>query len=329
MRREADSMTPDGLGFGAATIGNLYRAVSDETAHATVDAAWKAGVRYFDTAPHYGLGLSEHRLGVALAHRPRADFLVSTKVGRWLEPSSQSGSDLRFGGYDVPAAFRRVWDFSADGVQRSLEASLLRLGMDRIDIVYLHDPDDHWTEAVSEAYPALAELRAQGVIGRIGVGMNQWEMPARFVRETDIDFVMLAGRYTLLEQPALPELLPLCVERGVSVIAAAVFNTGLMSRPEVGDDARYNFTQSPPEQLARARRLAAICARHDVVLPQAAIQFPLAHPAVTAVVIGARTAEQMADSAALMNAPVPEELWDDLRAEGFLADDVPVPAASR
>ncbi|CAM5514326.1 aldo/keto reductase [Streptomyces fumanus] len=313
------------LGLGAATIGNLYRAISDETARATVDAAWEVGIRHFDTAPHYGLGLSERRLGAALAERPRDAFVLSTKVGRWLEPSDQGGSDLAIGGYDVPADFRRVWDFSADGVKRSLEASLERLGTDRIDTVYIHDPDDHWVEAVEGAYPALAALRDQGVVGTIGVGMNQWEMPAAFVRETDIDQVMLAGRYTLLEQPALDELLPLCVERGVSVVAAAVFNTGLMSRPEVGDDARYDFAQAPKEQVARARALAAVCARHDVVLPQAAIQFPLAHPAVTSVVVGARTAEQITDAAEWMAAPIPPALWDDLRSVGLLGADTPVP----
>ncbi|MFF2374975.1 aldo/keto reductase [Streptomyces xiamenensis] len=313
------------MGFGAATIGNLYRAISDETARATVDAAWEAGVRYFDTAPHYGLGLSERRLGAALAERPRDEFSISTKVGRWLEPSDRGGSDLPIGGYEVPADFRRVWDFSADGVKRSLEASLERLGTDRVDIVYLHDPDDHWAEAVGAAYPALAALRDQGVIGKIGVGMNQWEMPAAFVRETDIDMVMLAGRYTLLEQPALDDLLPLCTRHGVSVVAAAVFNTGLMSRPEVSDDARYNFAQAPKKQIARAREIAAVCARHDVVLPQAAIQFPLGHPAVASVVVGARTAQQMSDAAAWMRAPIPREFWEDLRAAGLLGADTPVP----
>ncbi|QKV96391.1 aldo/keto reductase [Streptomyces sp. NA02950] len=314
------------LGFGAATIGNLYRAITDDTARGAVDAAWDAGVRSFDTAPHYGLGLSERRLGAALADRPRDAFVLSTKVGRWLEPSGRGGTDLEIGGYDVPADLRRVWDFSADGVKRSLEASLHRLGTDRVDTVYLHDPDDHWAEAVGTAYPALADLRAQGVVGRIGVGMNQWEMPAAFVRETDIDEVMLAGRYTLLEQPALGGLLTLCAERGVSVVAAAVFNTGLLSRPEVADDARYNFTRAPQERIARAREIAAVCARHGVALPQAAIQFPLAHPAVSSVVIGCRTAEQVNDAVTWMDTPIPGELWDDLRAEGLLGPEVPVPS---
>lgn len=216
-----------------------------------MDRAWELGVRYFDTAPHYGLGLSEHRLGAALAHRPRSEFLVPTKVGRWLAPSSTAGTDLPIGGYEVPATLRRVWDFTADGVKRLLEASLERLGLDHVDIVYLHDPDDHWEAAIGQAHPALADLRDQGKVSQIGVGMNQWEMPAAFVRETDLDLVMLAGRYTLLEQPALAELLPLCVERGVSVIAAAVLNTGLMSRPEVGDDDRSRPNAGGGLQSAR------------------------------------------------------------------------------
>jgi D-threo-aldose 1-dehydrogenase len=319
-------MVPTGLGFGAATIGNLYRFVDDDTARGAIDAAWEAGVRYFDTAPHYGLGLSEHRLGAALAHRPRGEFRVSTKVGRLLEPVHGGGSDLPVGGYEVPATHRRVWDFSSDGVKRSLAGSLDRLGLDRVDIVYLHDPDDHWDQAVGEAYPTLADLRDEGVVDAIGVGMNQWQMPAAFVRETDLDVVMLAGRYTLLEQPALAELLPLCTDRGVSVVAAAVFNTGIMSRPDVGNDARYNFTRAPAEQIDRARRLAEVCARHDVALPQAAIRFPLGHPAVRAVVVGARNAEQMTGCARWIKAPVPAELWEELRSEGLLGKDVPTPS---
>jgi D-threo-aldose 1-dehydrogenase len=313
------------LGFGAASIGNLYRAISDDVARGAIDMAWDAGVRYFDTAPHYGLGLSERRLGLALANRPRDDFVISTKVGRLLQPSHEGGSDLAIGGYAVPADSSRVWDFSADGVKRSLESSLQRLGMDRVDIVYIHDPDNHVEAAEREAYPALADLRAQGVIRQIGIGMNQWEVPARFVRATDIDLVMLAGRYTLLEQPALAELLPLCAERGVWVVAAAVFNTGLLSRPEVSDGARYNFTQAPATLINRARRMAEACSRHGIPLPQAAIQFPFGHPAVCTVVVGARTAEQMAQCAAWLDKPVPARLWDALRAQGFLSAEVPVP----
>jgi D-threo-aldose 1-dehydrogenase len=312
------------LGFGAAPIGNLYRAVSDEEARAAVDAAWDSGVRYFDTAPHYGLGLSERRLGSALAGRPRSEYVISTKVGRVLEPSDGGGDDLA-NGFDVPASARRVWDFSADGVRRSLESSLERLGADRVDVVYLHDPDQHWEEASRQGIPALVDLREQGVVGAVGVGMNQWEMPARFVRETDVDVVMLAGRYTLLEQAALPEFLPLCLDRGVSVVAAGVFNSGLLSRPVVPDDAKYDYADAPAEVVERARRIAAVCGQHGVTLPQVAIQFALGHPAVVSVVIGSRTGEQMRSNAADFAVPVPAELWSSLQDSGLLGAEVPVP----
>ncbi|MEV5506676.1 aldo/keto reductase [Streptomyces orinoci] len=317
--------TPSRLGFGAATIGNLYRAVTEEAAAEALDAAWQLGVRYFDTAPHYGLGLSERRLGSALAGRPRHEFVVSTKVGRRLDPRDAPVNDLEEGGYAVESCLRRVWDFSADGVRRTLDDSLSRLGLDHVDVVYIHDPDDHVEEALSGAYPALAALRDQGVIRAIGIGMNQWEVPARFVAETDIDVVMLAGRYTLHEQPALEELLPRCVERGVRVVAAAVFNTGLLSATEIGDDARYNFTSAPRGPILRARRLAEVCRRHDVALPHAALQFPLAHPAVEAVVVGARSAQHIADDAGWLATPIPDALWADLRDEGLIPANAPVP----
>lgn len=316
---------PSRLGFGAATIGNLYRAVTDEAAAEALDTAWQVGVRYFDTAPHYGLGLSERRLGSALAGRPRQEFVISTKVGRRLDPREVPTCDLDEGGYAVETSLRRVWDFSADGVRRALDDSLSRLGLDHVDLVYIHDPDDHVEEALGGAYPALAELRDQGVIRAVGIGMNQWEVPSRFVAETDIDVVMLAGRYTLHEQPALDELLPRCMDRGVRVVAAAVFNTGLLSATEVGDGARYNFRNAPPGPILRARRLAEVCRRHHVDLPHAALQFPLAHPAIEAVVVGARTAQHIAADASWLATPIPEALWTDLRDEGLIRADAPVP----
>ncbi|MEU4746825.1 aldo/keto reductase, partial [Actinosynnema sp. NPDC023658] len=241
--------------LGGSTLGNLYRPMTDEQAHELVDAAWAAGVRHFDTAPHYGLGLSERRLGAALAGRPREEFTVSTKVGRLLVPDPDGGGRPDPDGFAVPATHRRVWDFSADGVRRSLEESLGRLGLDRVDVVYLHDPDDHWDQAATEGLPALLRLRDTGVVRSVGVGMNQWRMPARFVRETDVDVVMLAGRYTLLEQPAAAEFLPLCVERGVDVAVAGVFNSGLLARHDVPDSATYDYGPAPAELLARARRI--------------------------------------------------------------------------
>ncbi|GAT67654.1 aldo/keto reductase [Planomonospora sphaerica] len=302
-------------GFGAGPIGNLFTAVDDETARAAVDAAYEAGIRLFDTAPHYGLGLSERRLGAALADRPRDSYTLSTKVGRLLVPSEAGGSrDAE--GFDVPADLRRVRDYSRDGVRRSLDESLGRLGLDRVDIVLIHDPDDHWEQAVSEAYPALAELRDQGVVGAIGAGMNQWEMLARFVRETDMDVVMLAGRHTLLDQSGTRGLLPLCAERGVRVLAAGVFNSGLLATHDAS--GTYDYAPAPGPLLARARRIARVCERHGVTLPQAALAFPLRHPAVVSVVAGARSAAEVTRNAALAAAPVPEALWTDLAAEGLV-----------
>jgi D-threo-aldose 1-dehydrogenase len=305
------------FGFGAAGIGNLYAEVSDADAEAALQAAWDAGVRYFDTAPHYGLGLSERRIGKFLAGVPRNEYVVSTKVGRLLEPSDGTGLDLD-NGFAVPANQRRVWDFSADGIRRSVESSLERLGLGRVDVLLLHDPDNHWEQAAGEGFPALAELRSQGAVGAVGVGMNQWEMPARFIRETSIDVVMLAGRYTLLEQSAAGEFLPLCVEHGVSVLAAGVFNSGLLARPKVADDAKYNYEQAPRELVVRAQRIAAVCERHGATLPQAAVQFVLRHPSVASVVLGVKSAGQAVRNAELFAAPVPEALWDDLRSEGLL-----------
>ncbi|MEU4740205.1 aldo/keto reductase [Actinosynnema sp. NPDC023658] len=302
------------LGFGGGPIGNLYAEVSDADAFGALEAAWDAGVRYFDTAPHYGLGLSERRLGEFLATKPRSEFVVSTKVGRVLEPWSGGGDDLA-NGFAVPAWARRRWDFGADGVRRSLESSLDRLGLDRVDVVYVHDPDSHVEQAVSEAVPALAALRSEGVVGAIGVGMNQWQVPARFVRETDLDVVLLAGRYTVLDHTGA-ELLDLCSARGVAVVAAGVFNSGLLARPEVG--ATYDYRAAPDELVERARRIASVCARHGVTLPGAAVAFPFRHPAVVSVLLGVRSADEVRVNAASAEAPVPDALWDDLRAEGLL-----------
>ncbi|TCO48848.1 aldo/keto reductase [Actinocrispum wychmicini] len=305
------------FGFGAAGIGNLYTTVSDADAEATLQAAWDAGVRYFDTAPHYGLGLSERRLGKFLAGLPRASFVVSTKVGRLLEPIVADGLDLA-NGFAVPRSHRRVWDFSADGIKRSVESSLERLGLDRVDVLLLHDPDDHWETAAGEGFSTLASLRSQGVVGAVGVGMNQWQMPARFIRETSIDVVMLAGRYTLLEQTAATEFLPLCAERGVSVLAAGVFNSGLLARAQIQDNAKYNYVEAPRELVDRAQRIASVCAQYDVTLPQAAVQFVLRDPSVASVVLGVKSAAQVERNARLFTEPVPGQLWDDLCAEGLL-----------
>jgi D-threo-aldose 1-dehydrogenase len=305
-------------GFGAAQLGNLFRETSDAEAADAVDAAWAAGIRYYDTAPHYGLGLSERRLGSALAERTRAELLVSTKVGRLLVPSPDTAHRHDDEGYAVPASIRRVWDFSADGVRRSLDASLDRLGLDRVDIVYLHDPDDHWEAASNSAIPALVALREQGVVDAIGVGMNQSAMPAEFVRRHDIDLVMLAGRYTLLDQSALDDLLPVAADRGVGIVAAGVYNSGLLSEPRPAAGGMYDYKPAPPELVDRALRLAAVCDAHGVDLPTAAVQFPLRHPAVVSVVVGARTADQVRVNVERLATPVPDDLWTELESSGLV-----------
>ncbi|MEU9190396.1 aldo/keto reductase [Streptomyces sp. NPDC048484] len=310
------------LALGAAGIGNLFTEVGDGQADETVGAAWDAGIRYFDTAPHYGIGLSERRLGAALREHPRSAYTISTKVGRRLEPADAGGDDLA-NGFAVPATHRRVWDFSADGVRRTLDASLERLGLDRVDVVYLHDPDDHAEEAFREAYPALEEFRSQGVVGAIGAGMNQTEMLTRFVRDTDVDVVLCAGRYTLLDQRALTDLLPAAQERGTSVVIGGAFNSGLLADPKPG--ATYNYAAAPPELLDRALALKAVAERHGTTLRAAALAFCAAHPAVASVLVGARSPHELRDCAEQFAAPVPVGLWQDLRDADLLPAEAPVP----
>ncbi|MEE1746434.1 MULTISPECIES: aldo/keto reductase [unclassified Streptomyces] len=311
------------LSFGAAAIGNLFTAVEPERAAAAVAAAWDEGVRYFDTAPHYGLGLSERRLGESLRHRPRDAYVLSTKVGRVLDPlpadATGRGGDGLSEGFAVPATHRRRWDFSADGVRRSIEDSLERLGLDRIDIAYLHDPDDHAETAFHEAYPELEKLRAQGVVGAIGAGMNQTAMLTRFLRDTDVDVVLCAGRYTLLDQSALNGLLPEAAARGRSVVVGGVFNSGLLADPRPG--ATYDYTAAPLSLLDRALRIKAVTEGHGVPLRAAALHYPLAHPAVAGVLVGTRSPDEVRDAAALLRREIPDELWDELRAEGLLTEN--------
>ncbi|MBO1268323.1 aldo/keto reductase [Arthrobacter cavernae] len=301
------------LGFGAAGIGNLYRAMPDSQAEDTINAAWDAGVRYFDTAPHYGLGLSERRLGAVLRDKPRDSFTISTKVGRLLEPQDAQGR-LDDEGFDVPADSLRVWDFSEAGIRRSLEDSLGRLGLDHVDIAYLHDPDVHDLEAgISHALPVLEKLRAEGLVRAIGVGTNSAEAALECVESAELDLVMLAGRYTLLEQPGVP-LLDRCTARGTGVVNVGVFNSGLLARPEVPEDAHYNYGRAPRALVERARALAGVCRDFGVELPTAALQFSLRHPAVVNVTVGASRPEQAAGNAARMAEDVPEELWAALAA---------------
>jgi D-threo-aldose 1-dehydrogenase len=321
------------LGFGGASIGGLYRPVPFDDAVATVERAWDLGIRHFDTAPLYGYGASERRVGSALAGRPRDTFVLSTKVGRLVMSGNAipPGADVdrqvfdgrENGAYTDLDDRRIVFDYSADGVRRSLDESLGRLGLDRIDIALIHDPDEHWAAAIGEAFPALARLRDEGVVRAIGVGMNQAPMLARFAREGDFDVFLLANRYTLLDQEALDEVLPLCVERGIGVMIGGVMNSGVLADPRPG--SRFDYATAPAPILDRARRLAEVCARHDVALKAAAVQFPLGHPAVVSVIAGVRSIEHLDEYQDLLRTPIPVALWDDLRAEALIPADAPTP----
>jgi D-threo-aldose 1-dehydrogenase len=315
------------LGVGGASIGGLFSAVTDEDAIATVDHAWDIGIRTFDVAPLYGYGAAERRVGRALRGRPRDEFVLETKVGRLVRPldAIPAGADVdpQDANYARTEPVGLVFDYSADGVRRSIEASLERLGLDRVDIALIHDPDDHWAEAIDGAYPALARMRDEGLIRAIGAGMNQSAMLARFAREGDFDVFLLAGRYTLLDQEALAELLPLCLERDIAILVGGVMNSGILADPRPG--SRFNYQPASAEVVERARRLALVCDRHAVPLRAAAIQFPLAHPAVRSLIAGVRRIDHLDEYPELMRRPIPADLWTDLRAEGLIPPDAPVP----
>jgi len=300
------------LGLGLAPLGGLFEAVTDEQARLTVERAWQLGVRYFDVAPLYGNGLAERRTGPVLAGKPRDQFALSTKVGRLLRPGGADTQDI----WAEASGVTPVFDFSGDGVRMSYTESLARLRLDRADILHLHDPDDHFDQAVSEALPALSELRASGHIRAVSAGMNQAKMLAELVRTGLLDAVLLAGRYTLLDQSGGSELLPLCAERGVAVIAGGVFNSGVLADPRPG--ARFDYEAADPLLIERALAVGAVCEQHGIPLRAAAIQFPATHPAVTTVLVGVRSAAEVDDAVRMATVPIPAALWDDLRTEGLL-----------
>jgi D-threo-aldose 1-dehydrogenase len=291
------------LALGCAPLGNLYRAVDGDVATATIDAAWDRGVRLFDTAPLYGHGLSEERLGAALRARPRREYVLATKVGRLLVPGPPPDDSIFV---SVPPVVP-VFDFSADGVRRSVEDSLERLGLDRIDLLHVHDPDDHLDQAEAEAFPALVRLRDEGVVGAVGLGTNLAEVAARFVGRVDLDCLLLAGRCTLLDRSGPEVVFESCIEHDVPVLAAGVFNSGVLAAP--GPGARFHYEPAPPEVLARVEQLRATCAGFDVPLAAAAVQFPLRHAAVEAVVVGAQSPGELEDDVDLLDVVVPDELW--------------------
>lgn len=298
------------LGFGAAQLGNLYRETTDQQARGAVEAAWDGGIRLFDTAPHYGIGTSEQRLGALLQPYPREEYLLSTKVGRLLRPGPGTGDDLDHG-FAVPDLHLREWDMSERGVRESHQASLERLGLDRIDILYLHDPEEGPTEqAFAEALPTLAAMREEGLVRAVGVGSKDAEVLTRAVRTGLLDLVMLSGRYTLLEQPAATTLLPACLEHDVAVVAVSVFNSGILAHPDPPADATYEYAEAPRALLERARELAGIARDHGIELPDLAVQYPLRHPAIRSVVLGMRTAEQVRSNLERMHTEIPPAVWE-------------------
>jgi D-threo-aldose 1-dehydrogenase len=320
-RLGSTSIEVTALGFGGGPIGSLFETVDDASAAAALAEAWTRGIRYFDTAPHYGIGVSERRFGEFLREQPRGSYTLSTKVGRLLIEQDPAGRmDEAF---MVPATHRRVWDFSRDGIRRSVEESLTRMGLDRADVLYLHDVERDFDTALAGGYPALAELRAEGMVGAIGAGMGDAGLLVRLVREADVDVVMMAGRYTLLDQSGLDELLPACVERGTSVAAASVFNSGILAQAQPAAGATYEYAPASADMLARAGRLAEVCRDHGVTLPQAAMAFPSTHPAIATTVLGMRSADEVRRNCDLFDRPVPSELWGDLQDQGLLDERVP------
>ena len=312
------------VGLGGAPLGGLFADVGIEAAAATVLKAYELGVRYFDTAPLYGSGRSELAYAEALRNLDRDSFVISTKVGRVLVPVEGSPESEQF--VNLPA-MEPVFDFSRDGILRSLEDSLERLGLDRIDIALLHDPDDHYAQAIGEAYPVLADLRSQGVIRAIGAGMNQWEMLADLAREGDFDCFLLAGRYTLLDTSSLAELLPLCAQKGIGIILGGPYNSGILAS-DLSSSATYNYMAAPPDILEQARRMKAVCDRHDVPLKAAALQFGLAHPAVVSTIPGARSTAEVAENLEMAVFRIPADLWAELRGEGLIPHEAPTPPSS-
>jgi D-threo-aldose 1-dehydrogenase len=325
------------LGFGTAPLGNLYRALTEDEAQATLQAAWDAGHRYIDTAPLYGLGLSETRINHFLRYKPRDSYVLSTKVGRLLQacpPQDRTGIGKFF---ETPSR-REIYDYSHDGIMHSVEASLERLGIDRIDILFVHDidvfnhksvaaRDEKVTELMASGYGALVKLRDQGVIKAFGGGVNEWEVCEIMAKQGDFDLFLLAGRYTLLEQESLNSFLPLCEQRGIGIVIGGAYNSGILASG-AKPGAFYNYDPAPQHILDRVAGIERICARHGVKLVEAALRFPLVHPSVVTVIPGASRPEEISLNMRTLSAKIPVALWAELKAEGFIRLEAPVPAGN-
>jgi D-threo-aldose 1-dehydrogenase len=321
------------LGFGTAPLGDLYARLDDDVAIATVERAFALGINLLDTSPLYGHGLSEHRCGTAIRRVPRQDVVVCTKVGRWMDPFHGRGEGSGFVGGQP---HRAVIDYSYDGAMRSVEQSLLRLGTDRLDLLLIHDVDvwthgidaieDRFREAMAGAYVALDRLRGEGVVSGIGIGVNEAEMCVRFAQAGSFDIMLLAGRYSLLEQPALAEFLPLAQRQRIGVMLGGVFNSGILATGAVSG-AKYNYRDAPPEILAKVADIERVCAAHGVALPTAALHFALGHPAIASVVLGGQSPQEVERNVAALGSQVPTALWSDLKAEHLLDTEAPVPVS--
>jgi D-threo-aldose 1-dehydrogenase len=312
---------PHGLSMGGGPLGNLFAPVEDDTATSTIDAAWNAGIRYFDTAPHYGLGLSETRLGGVLATKPRSEFVLSTKVGRLLIPNEQDTDELDDEGFAVRASHHRVFDFSERGVRQSLEDSLTRLGLDSVDIVYLHDPENNLDQAVNEGGPALERMRSEGLCRAIGVGSTDNLAIRSVVQQCDVDVAMVAGTMTLLDQSGLEDVLPHCREHGVLIVAAGVFNSGILAADDPSD-GMFAYTTAPDAVVRRVRALSDLCARHGVSLRSAAMAFPERFAGAASVCVGVRSPEEVTSTAAAWAVEIPNQFWKQLYDSGLVAIEI-------
>ncbi len=317
--------------FGTAPIGNIFREIDEPTSDAMIQTAWDRGVRYYDTAPMYGHGLSELRTGQSLRWKNRDDFVLSSKVGRILKPAKRS--EIDFAPWNNAAPFTMHFDYTYDGTMRAFEDSLQRMALERMDICFIHDIDvftrgdeqpEVFRQAMDGSWKALSKLRDEGVVKAIGVGVNEWEVCHAALQARDFDCFLLAGRYTLLEQEALNAFLPLCEERGAAVVVGGGFNSGILATGAI-EGAKYNYAPAPADIMDKVAKIEAVCADHGVPLPAAALQFVVAHPAVPSFIAGTRTVEQLEKNLDWFSHPIPAEFWSDLKAKGLLREDAPVP----